>query len=963
MKCALLDETGNLVFKQYVRHYSQIPETALKLLQELKPYLDGEDFDFSVSGSAGMGLAQNLKLSFVQEVYATRNAILHYLPQSDVVIELGGEDAKILFLGDNLEVRMNGTCAGGTGSFIDQMATLLNVGQDELDGLAKEATQTYTIASRCGVFAKSDVQPLVNQGAKKSDIVLSIFYSVVNQTITGLAQGRPIKGNVVYLGGPLTFLPQLRFCFDKTLKIVGLCPENSLYFVALGTALTPGQQRISYKELETMLQQYTNEGNYTSLQPLFSNKEELDQFKARHEKAKLRTKDIGTYCGDAFVGIDSGSTTIKECVIDTEGNLLYSRYENNNANPVEAVRSFLAYVQSSYPNVKLQKGCSTGYGEQLIKNAFNLEYSIVETAAHFISARTFMSDVDFIIDIGGQDIKCFKIRDGVIDNIFLNEACSSGCGSFLQTFSQALGYSSEDAAKLALQSKRPVDLGSRCTVFMNSQVKQAQKDGASVSDIFAGLAISVVKNALYKVIRSTDALSLGRHIVVQGGTFLNDAVLRAFELELKSEVVRVDQAGLMGAYGCALYAKKMHEKAPRERTMLNLQELTAFSHTTKSILCKGCTNHCQLTINLFDHDRKMISGNKCDRIVKPETFISDPTTLDIVAFKQQYMKQFKSRAGSRGKIGIPLVLSFWELLPFWYTFFTTLGYEVVTSEQSTRETYLKGQATIPSDTICYPAKLVHGHIQSLFDEGVKTVFYPCSSYNIDEEKGDNHFNCPVVAYYPEVLKHNIPQILNGELTLISDYVALFDHRFFTKRIAVILKKYGTFSNSEIRLASKKAYQAYDAYQEAVKKRGEEIIERARKDKMPILVIVGRPYHNDPEVNHGIDTLMLQCNCAVISEDCLAYKMPKQKRTVLNQWTYHARMYDAARYTLDQDDMQVVQLVSFGCGLDAVTTDEIRSILREGDKIYTQIKIDEITNLGAVKIRLRSLLSALEERNK
>ena len=961
MKCCLLDEAGNMVFSDYLRHYSQIPETALKLLEKMHPYVDGKPFSLSISGSAGMGLSQNLATNFVQEVYATRTAVLKYLPKSDVVIELGGEDAKILFLGDNLEVRMNGTCAGGTGAFIDQMASLLGVSEDELDGLASNATQTYVIASRCGVFAKSDVQPLINQGARKSDIVLSIFQSVVNQTITGLAQGRLIKGNVVYLGGPLTFLPHLRACFDKTLGTTGLCPANSLYFVALGSALAPGGTMTDYERLHESLFHYQNKNTYNSLKPLFADEAELLAFQKRHAGASLPKGDITTYKGKAFVGIDSGSTTIKECVIDSEGNLLYSRYENNNGNPIEAVRLFLIDVQTRYPDVQLVKGCSTGYGEILVKNAFNLEYSIVETIAHFISARTFMPDVDFIIDIGGQDIKCFKIRDGVVDDIFLNEACSSGCGSFLQTFSQALGYTPAEAAKLALQAKRPVDLGSRCTVFMNSQVKQAQKDGASVSDIFAGLAISVVKNALYKVIRSTDATNLGRHIVVQGGTFLNDAVLRAFEMELQTEVVRVDQAGLMGAYGCALYAMRQEAKEHRSRTMLNLEELTGFVHSTKTVQCKGCTNHCQLTINLFDHGRKMISGNKCDRIVSPATFISDPTTLDLMAFKRNYLAHFKPVKGSRGKIGIPMVLNFWELLPFWHTFFTSLGYEVVVTPQSTRDTYLAGQATISSDTICYPAKLAHGHIMELAKEGVEDVWYPCSSYNIDEKKGDNHFNCPVVAYYPEVLQHNIPEIQEGKIRLFHPYVSLSDRSFFPKRMKEILSSMGRFRMSEIKAASKKAYQAYDDWMDAIRRQGEAIIRRAREKEIPILVVVGRPYHNDPEVNHGIDMLMLQCGCAVVTGDALSSLVGKEKRSILNQWTYHARMYDAARYTLDQKDMHVVQLVSFGCGLDAVTTDEVRSILHQRDRIYTQIKIDEITNLGAVRIRLRSLLSAVEEK--
>jgi predicted CoA-substrate-specific enzyme activase len=962
MKCVVLDDSGNIVFKKYKRHYSQIPETGIELLQQAKFFLGNEQTTISISGSAGMGLAQNLSLPFVQEVYATRIAVLKYLPHSEVVIELGGEDAKILFLGTNMEVRMNGTCAGGTGSFIDQMATLLNVSQDDIDSLAKQAKQSYTIASRCGVFAKSDIQPLLNQGADKSDISLSILQSVVNQTIAGLAQGRPIQGNVVYLGGPLTFLSELRRCFDTTLRLEGTIPENSLYYVAIGTALVKNDAFFEIEELITKLKNYDIKESYTSIPALFDNEQHYERFKERHAKAKLPCIDPASYSGEAYIGIDAGSTTVKACVISDKGELLYSRYQNNNGNPVQAVKEFLTSFMSAYPSIKLVKGCSTGYGEQLIGNAFNLEYSIVETMAHFISARSFYPDVDFIIDIGGQDIKCFKIQNGVVDDIFLNEACSSGCGSFLQTFSNALGYTPESAAKLAISAKRPVDLGSRCTVFMNSSVKQAQKDGASVADIFAGLAISVVKNALYKVIRSTDPSMLGQHIVVQGGTFLNDAVLRAFEMELGVEVIRADQAGLMGAYGCALYARKMHEISPKETTILNLEQLSDFSHTTKTIYCKGCTNHCQLTINTFDNDRKLVSGNKCDRIVKPEAFFSDPSQYNIYAFKQQYLSRFKPEKNRRGQIGLPLQLNFLEKLPFWHTFFSSLGFEVVVSPFSTRETYLAGQATIPSDTICYPAKLMHGHIQYLIDKGVKTIFYPCSSYNTDEGKGDNHFNCPIVAYYPEVLKHNMPALLQNKVNFISDYLSLADKKFLPKRLEEILRPQYDIPRRDIKIACDKAYKAYEDYQKAIRCQSEIIIENARNRKMPIMVLAGRPYHIDAEVNHGIDQLLLQCGCAVLSEDCIAYKVKKEGRKVLNQWTYHARLYDAARYVCTQKDMEIIQLVSFGCGLDAVTTDEMRDIMSAGNKIYTQIKIDEISNLGAVKIRIRSLLAALEEDN-
>ncbi len=960
MKCVALDETLHCIHTEYRRHYSQIPQTAVVMLTPLLSQCKGKKVQLALSGSAGMGLSQNLLLQFVQEVYATRLAVQTFLPNSDVVIELGGEDAKILFLAPPMEVRMNGTCAGGTGSFIDQMASLLCVDQSEMDDLAKQAKQIYQIASRCGVFAKSDVQPLLNQGAEKSDIALSVLQAVVNQTIAGLAQGRPIKGQVVYLGGPLTFLSQLRKAFDTTLGLEGICPQDSLYFVALGSALSADQQSIDLEDLLYRLEHYDVGKSFTSIPPLFANAVEYEAFKQRHQTASLESNDPALYSGDVFLGVDAGSTTVKACVIDAQGRLLYSRYQSNNGNPVQAVKEFLTTFLTTYPHLKITKACSTGYGEMLIKQAFDFEYSLVETMAHYKSAKAFMHDVDFIIDIGGQDIKCFKIEGGSIDDIFLNEACSSGCGSFLQTFSNALGYSPEQAAELAVKATNPVDLGSRCTVFMNSSVKQAQKDGANVADIFAGLAISVVKNALYKVIRSTDPTLLGQHIVVQGGTFLNDAVLRAFELELGCEVIRIKQAGLMGAYGCALHAQNEHVSKPKLSTALQLEQLKQFSHRTKTTHCKGCTNNCLLTINIFDGERKLISGNKCDRIVHPEIFIQNPEQLNLYAFKQQYLASLKPGANHRGRIGIPLQLSMYEQFPFWHTFFTALGFEVVSSPPSTRQTYLQGQSTIPSDTICYPAKLMHGHIEYLLNADVDAIFYPCSSYNIDEQKGDNHFNCPVVAYYPEVLKHNIPQLIDKSIPFISDYLSLNNASFLSKRLHTILFPSFKLGKAEIRKACKLGYAAFDAYYQAVRTQGSLIIANARERNWPIMVLAGRPYHVDAEVNHGIDQLLIQCNCAVITEDSIAHLMPKQKRNILNQWTYHARMYDAARYVTTQKDMHLIQLVSFGCGLDAVTTDEIRDILRETNKIYTQIKIDEIANLGAVKIRIRSLLAAIGE---
>lgn len=954
LKCVALDAEGELVFSSYERHFSKIKSTAVSMLDCLMKQVGDCDVSIGISGSAGMGMAQELGISFSQEVYATRKAVLEKYPETSVVIELGGEDAKILFLSGQLEVRMNGSCAGGTGAFIDQMASLLNVETSQFEELAAKSTAIYTIASRCGVFAKTDVQALVSQGASKEDIACSVLQSVVNQTISGLAQGRRIDGNVVYLGGPLTFLPTLRRCFDMTLGIDGICPKNSLFYVAIGTALlSDGCCHLG--ELKKLISDYEPQRNFSSLQPLFASKKDLEEFKERHDCDVIPQIDPSGYSGNAYVGIDVGSTTVKVCIVSEDRHLLYHSYEKNNGTPVLAVKKSLQEFMEKYPQIKLVRGCSTGYGENLAKTAFCLSDSIVETVAHLYGARFFYPEVDFIIDIGGQDIKCFKVTDGIIDDIFLNEACSSGCGSFLQTFFASLGYTASQAAQLAITSKNPVNLGSRCTVFMNSSVKQAQKDGAQIGDIFAGLAISVVKNALYKVIRCLDPRQLGHHIVVQGGTFLNDAVLRSFEQELGLDVVRADKAELMGAFGCALYSIS---KGAGDG-MISLEELRDFEYDAKNVTCNGCTNHCHLMISTFRNGRKFVSGNKCERMVNPSAFIENPEELDIYAFKQKYMENLDLCSGQgRERIGIPMVLNMWELLPFWTAFFTALGFEVVVSGSSSRQTYLDGQMTVVSDTICYPAKLAHGHMQKLADLGLKKIFYPCSSYNVDEKMGDNHFNCPIVAYYPEVLKHNIPFLEDGSISFINPYVSLASRGKFISRMHECLGS----SKSRVAKAADCAFKAYDDYMNAVRTQAEVIIENARKKALPIFVLAGRPYHADQEVNHGLDRLILQCNAAVISEDCVAWNEKKQKRDVLNQWTYHARMYDSARFVLEQKDMNLIQLVSFGCGLDAVTGDEVRRIIRSGNKIYTQLKIDEIANLGAVRIRLRSLIATLYERS-
>lgn len=748
IKCVVLDDENKLIYSTYERHYSRITEKIAEILALVRTRIDGvENASVALSGSAGMGVAESVGVDFIQEVYATRVAANTFIPGTDVIIELGGEDAKILFLTNGLEVRMNGTCAGGTGAFIDQMATLLNVKLEDMDELAKQHEKTYTIASRCGVFAKTDIQPLLNQGARKSDIAESIFNAVVSQTVAGLAQGREIEGQIVYLGGPLTFMSELRNCFDRTLGTRGICPENSLYYVACGAALC-AEKTIDFDEVIEKVKNYRGSGNFAFNQPLFKNEEEYREFCDRHAKADVKQKELKGYAGKAYIGMDAGSTTVKGVVLNDDGELLYSKYLPSKGNPVEIMKQFLDEVYEINPEINVVSSAVTGYGEDIVKNAFAVDYGIVETIAHFTAAKYFMPDVEFIIDIGGQDIKCFKIHNGAIDNIFLNEACSSGCGSFLQTFANALGYEIADFAKLGLFAKRPVDLGSRCTVFMNSSVKQAQKDGATIEDISAGLSLSVVKNALYKVIRASSPDELGKRVVVQGGTFLNDAVLRAFEQEMGVEVVRPNIAGLMGAYGAALYAKKK-SKGVGKSTITDKKGLGEFVHEIKVANCGMCNNNCRLTINSFGKGRKFIAGNRCERPITKKAPAND---MNMYAYKLNLIDSYKPVEGIRGRLGIPMALNMYELYPFWYRFFTELKFEVFHSPYSTRKLYQRGQQTIPSDTVCFPAKLVHGHIQTLIDMGAETIFYPCLSYNFDEHLGDNHYNCPVVAYYPEVIK-------------------------------------------------------------------------------------------------------------------------------------------------------------------------------------------------------------------
>ncbi len=959
VKTVVCDETGKILHSAYQRHFSKVKEAVAEQLHTIVQKFPDAQLRTAMTGSAGLGLANAAGIPFVQEVHAAFLAVKTCYPDADTVIELGGEDAKIIFLTGGVEQRMNGSCAGGTGAFIDQMATLLGITVDELDKASLKATRTYPIASRCGVFAKSDIQPLLNQGAAREDVAASIFRAVVDQTVAGLAQGREIKGKVLFLGGPLSFQKGLRKAFVETLDLSeenAVFPEQAPVFVALGSALYAGQSQDTPKaaaELLSMVEEAQAHSDVLTGDCLFQSQEEYAEFVERHKRHDLKYADLRTYEGDAYLGIDSGSTTTKLVLITEDGRLLYSHYASNEGQPLDRIAAKLKQIyHDKHPNLRIRSSAVTGYGEDLIRAGLSVDHGIVETVAHFKAAAFFCPEVDFIIDIGGQDIKCFKIKNGAIDSIMLNEACSSGCGSFIQTFAMALGYDIGEFSQMGLFAQHPVELGSRCTVFMNSSVKQAQKDGATVEDISAGLSASIIKNAIYKVIRAKSVDELGQNIVVQGGTFLNDAVLRCFEREIGRRVIRPAISGLMGAFGAALYAKEQAQEEPS--SLITPEALQNFSYTSKELRCGGCTANCLLNVIRFSSGGKFISGNRCEKGAGITRNIQVP---DLYSYKYESLLQIMQEQpkNPRATIGLPLVLNFYELLPFWHTFFKELNFRTVISGESDRQVYFKGQHTIPSDTVCYPAKLAHGHIESLLEQNADFIFWPCMSYNLTEPDTDNHFNCPVVAYYPELMRANHSG-LNAK-NFRYPYMDMNNRKNIINTMKKTLAEYNIAG--KIPSAVDAAFAALDAHRRALAAKAAEVIRQARAEGRKIIVLAGRPYHIDKEINHGIHKLITSLGLAVVTEDSVAALGEMPKLGVLNQWTYHSRLYRAAQYVTTQPDMQLVQLVSFGCGIDAITTDEVRQILETRGKLYTQLKIDEINNLGAAKIRLRSLLAAMK----
>ena len=964
VKIAILDENDTLVFSDYERHFANSQETLADLLQKAEDQLGELTLCPVITGSGGLTLANHLEVPFVQEVIAVSTSLQKLAPKTDVAIELGGEDAKIIYFENgNVEQRMNGICAGGTGSFIDQMASLLQTDAPGLNEYAKHYKALYPIAARCGVFAKTDIQPLINDGATKEDLSASIFQAVVNQTISGLACGKPIRGHVAFLGGPLHFLSELKTAFIRTLKLDDehiIAPDNSHLFAAIGSALNAKQDvTVSLTELkERMRTTIKLDFEVERMEPLFATEDDYQAFHDRQSAYRVKTGDLSTYKGKCFLGIDAGSTTTKTALVSEDGTLLYSFYSSNNGNPLKTTINSIKEIYSLLPeDAEIAFSCSTGYGEALIKAALLLDEGEVETVSHYYAAAFFDPEVDCILDIGGQDMKCIKIRNQTVDSVQLNEACSSGCGSFIETFAKSLNYTVQDFAKAALFAKHPIDLGTRCTVFMNSKVKQAQKEGAEVSDISAGLAYSVIKNALYKVIKVSDASELGKHIVVQGGTFYNDAVLRSFEKIANCQAIRPDIAGIMGAFGAALIARERYQEGEKT-SMLSIDQINSLQYTTSMANCRGCTNNCRLTINKFSGGRKYISGNRCERGLGKEKNKDHIPNLFDYKYKRIFSYEpLSADKATRGQVGIPRVLNMFENYPFWYTFFTELKYQVVLSPTSTRKIYELGIESIPSESECYPAKLAHGHVTWLIRNGVKFIFYPCIPYERNEfPDAVNHYNCPIVTSYAENIKNNVDELSDPSITFRNPFLAFTSEDILTNRL---VEEFQDIPAAEVKAAAHKAWEELAAVHMDIQKKGEETLQYLKETGRRGIVLAGRPYHIDPEIHHGIPDMINSYGIAVFTEDSVAHLGHLERPIRVNdQWMYHSRLYSAANFVKTREDLDLIQLNSFGCGLDAVTTDEVYEILDGSDKIYTCLKIDEVNNLGAARIRIRSLIAAI-----
>ncbi len=970
VKIAILNPEGEIIFSDYQRHYANIQETLASIVSDAYHQLGDLPVSPVITGSGGLTLSKHLEIPFVQEVVAVATSLKDYAPRTDVAIELGGEDAKIIYFTGGIDQRMNGICAGGTGSFIDQMATLLKTDAAGLNEYAKNYHSIYPIAARCGVFAKTDIQPLINEGATKEDLSASIFQAVVNQTISGLACGKPIRGNVAFLGGPLHFLTELKQAFIRTLNLSGdqiIAPEHSHLFAASGAAMNAKTDEVMSslgKLHEDLSHKIEMDFEVARLEPLFKDQAEYDAFLKKHSENDVKKGDFASYKGNLYLGIDAGSTTTKVAVIGEDGSLLYSFYSNNNGSPLKTAIKSIKEIYSLMPEgTQIVRACSTGYGEALLKSALLLDEGEVETVAHYNAAEFFEPDVDCILDIGGQDMKCIKIKNHSVDKVQLNEACSSGCGSFIETFAKSLNYEVADFAKVALFAKNPIDLGSRCTVFMNSKVKQAQKEGASVADISAGLAYSVIKNALLKVIKLTDPKDLGEKVVVQGGTFYNDAVLRSFERISGCKAVRPDIAGIMGAFGAALIARKHYDGKPS--TMLTIDQINNLKFETSMARCKGCTNHCLLTINRFTGGRQFISGNRCERGLGKEKNKEHIPNLFEYKNKRlfQYYTSLDEEQAVRGTVGIPRVLNMYENYPFWFTFFTELGYRVVVSPESNRKIYELGIESIPSESECYPAKLAHGHVTWLLRQGISYIFYPCIPYERTEvEDANNHYNCPIVTSYGENIKNNVEELRDPSITYQNPFLSLENEKIATKRLVEYFSKENGIAPNEIRHAAAVAWKEMQAVRDEMRAKGEEVLRYMKETGHRGIVLAGRPYHIDPEINHGIPDLITSYGVAVLTEDSVSHLGHVDRPTiVMDQWMYHSRLYQAASFVRTQENLDLIQLNSFGCGLDAVTTDQVSDILTKSNKIYTVLKIDEVNNLGAARIRIRSLLAAVKER--